>query len=202
MGNWSHNAYYQRLLLREVPAGSDRVLDVGCGTGALASRLAERATAVDALDIDPDMIDTARRRVPGNVRCLLADAMEHPLEASGYDAIVSLTTLHHLPLEPALRRLSAAVRPGGVLAVVAMPRIDLPRDLPVELLAIAGQRALGAAFGVLGRYQREEADVSMPTKGSDLTTAQVRDVATRVLPGSHVRRLVFWRYLLRWQRPS
>ena len=38
--SWDPNAYYQRLLLRHVPAGTRRVLDVGCGAGALAVRLA------------------------------------------------------------------------------------------------------------------------------------------------------------------
>ena len=34
-----------------------------------------------------------------------------------------------------------------------------------------------------------------------LTTRQVRQHATAALPGARVRRLVFWRYLLLWQRP-
>jgi|ERR1022692_1800999 2-polyprenyl-3-methyl-5-hydroxy-6-metoxy-1,4-benzoquinol methylase len=63
-----------------------------------------------------------------------------------YDAVVSVTALHHLPLGDALRRLSAALRPGGVLAAIALPQPDLPRELPVELLAAAGHRALGATF--------------------------------------------------------
>lgn len=37
---WDHNAYYHQLLLRAVPAGANRVLEIGCGTGDLAARLA------------------------------------------------------------------------------------------------------------------------------------------------------------------
>jgi hypothetical protein len=34
-----------------------------------------------------------------------------------------------------------------------------------------------------------------------LTTRQVRQHATRALPGAQVRRLIFWRYLLLWHKP-
>ncbi|MGK5551433.1 methyltransferase domain-containing protein [Actinomadura kijaniata] len=201
---WDHNAYYQRLLLREVPEGAGRVLDVGCGAGSLAIRLARHAKHVDAIDSSTEMIKAARRKVPANVRCVLADVMEYPLPEAEYDAVVSLTTLHHLPLEQALERLSRTVRPGGVLVAVASPRTDLPRDLPVELLAVAGQQAFGLAFTALRRltsrewYRFEDTHDRMP-KCFDptLSTAQVRSAAAKALPGSQVRRLVYWRYLLR-----
>lgn len=65
------------------------------------------------------------------------------LPAEGYDAIVSISALHHLPLEDALRRLATAVRPGGVLAEVVLPQRDLRRELPVELAAAIAQRLFG-----------------------------------------------------------
>jgi 2-polyprenyl-3-methyl-5-hydroxy-6-metoxy-1,4-benzoquinol methylase len=40
---WDHNSYYHERLLRALPARCGRVLDVGCGAGAFAARLAERA---------------------------------------------------------------------------------------------------------------------------------------------------------------
>jgi SAM-dependent methyltransferase len=88
---WDHNAYYRRLLLRQLPARCDRVLDVGCGAGGFAAELARRARQVDALD-----------------------------------------------------------QPGGVLAAVALPRTDLPTELPVELAAGCGHRLLGT-FCCCGR---------------------------------------------------
>ncbi len=206
---WDHNAYYHRLLLRAVPAGADRVLDVGCGAGQLAAALATRAAHVDALDRDQSMIELARRRVPANVNCVLADVMTADLEPESYDAIVSMSTMHHVPLDSALPRLADALRPGGVLAAVALPRRDLPRELPVELAATSWHHLVGIALACGGattdagrRLTYEPAHDQMPIHNPTLTTRQVRAQASAALPGSKVRRLVLWRYLLTWQRPT
>ena len=206
--DWDHNAYYHRLLMRYLPRPCERVLDVGCGAGALAAKLAGRAGHVDALDRSPVMIEAARRAVPGNVTCILGDVMHDPLPAGHYDAIVSVTALHHMPLDGVLPRLAAALRPGGVLAAVALPRRDLPREAPAELAGAAGHRVLGAIFAVLragsrGRwYERPPSHAEMPmVLDPPLTTRQVRVIATAALPGARVRRLAYWRYLLVWQRP-
>jgi SAM-dependent methyltransferase len=205
--DWDHNAYYERLLLRYLPRPCERVLDVGCGAGALAARLAERAAHVDALDRSPVMIEAARRAVPANVTCILGDVLREPLPAAHYDAIVSDTALHHMPLADVLPRLAAAQRPGGVLAAVALPRLDLPREVPAELAAAVGYRVLGTAFAVLraggrGRwYERPASHAAMPmVLDPPLTTRLVRAAAAAVLPGARVRRLAYWRYLLVWQR--
>jgi ubiquinone/menaquinone biosynthesis C-methylase UbiE len=206
--DWDHNAYYHRLLIRQLPSPCTRVLDVGCGAGAFAAELARRAEHVDALDRSPAMIEAARQMTPANVTCILSDVMRDPLPAERYDAIVSVTALHHLPIDDALRRLSRALRPGGVLAAVALPRHDLARELPVEFLAATGHRVFGATFAVLrasgrgGWYRLAPSHETMPkVLDPPLTTRQVRQHAAATLPGARVRRLVFWRYLLIWQRP-
>jgi ubiquinone/menaquinone biosynthesis C-methylase UbiE len=45
--DWDQNAYYQRVLLRQLLSRCERVLDVGCGAGALATRLASRVEQAD-----------------------------------------------------------------------------------------------------------------------------------------------------------
>jgi ubiquinone/menaquinone biosynthesis C-methylase UbiE len=205
---WDHNAYYQRLLLNQLPRPCGRVLDVGCGTGAFAARLAGIARHVDAVDRSAAMIEVARRRAPANVTPILADVLELPLPADHYDAIVSITALHHLPLDEALRHLAPALRPGGVLAAVVLPRVDLPREAPTEVVAAVSNRALGALFTALratgsgGWYAPDPVDEAMPKVfDAPLTTRQARAVAAAALPRARVRRLLFWRYLLLWRRP-
>jgi ubiquinone/menaquinone biosynthesis C-methylase UbiE len=207
---WDHNAYYQRLLLRHLPQPCRRVLDVGCGAGSFAVRLADRAEHVDAVDKSEAMIEAARRRpTPANVAYTPGDVMELPLPDGAYDAIVSVTALHHLPLDGALRHLAPAVRPGGVLAAVVLMRSDAVREVLVELVAAPVNRLYGMVFAVLRRigrgswYQLEPTNEAMPKVfDAPLTTRQARRVAAEALPGAQVRRLLFWRYLLVWRRPG
>jgi SAM-dependent methyltransferase len=131
------------------------VLDVGCGAGGFAAELAKRVEHVDALDRSPAMIEAARQTTPANVTCILGDVMRDPLPAERYDAIMSVAALHHLPVDDALRRLCRALRPGGILAAVALPRHDLARERPVEFLAAAGHRVFGATFAILRASGRD-----------------------------------------------
>ncbi|WP_062998956.1 class I SAM-dependent methyltransferase [Nocardia mikamii] len=206
---WDHNAFYHRTLLRQLPQHCERILEVGCGAGALAAELARRADRVDAVDRSPEMIEAARRVVPDNVACARADILDHPLPEAAYDAVVSLTTLHHLPLDQVLPRLAHTLRPGGVLAVIALPRADPLRELPAEVTAVLAQRLFGLAFATLratGRgawYAHEPTHAAMPVVlDPPLTTREVARRSHDLLPGARVRRLVFWRYLLRWDKPA
>ena len=104
--------------------------------------------------------------------------------------------------------LEAALRPGGVLAAMALPRPDLRHELPVEIVAAAGHRLLGAMFlakrslGRNGGFAKDGSTRSaMPVMDPPLTTREVASQAAAVLPGVRVRRLLFWRYLLIWQKP-
>ncbi|MET8873823.1 class I SAM-dependent methyltransferase [Nocardia sp. NPDC004604] len=207
--SWSHNAYYHRFLIRQLPARCIRVLDVGCGAGAFAAELARHVEQVDAIDRSPVMIDAAKQATPDNVSCILGDVQTEPLPEGTYDAIVSISTLHHLPLDEVLPLLARALRPGGVLAAVALPRHDLVREAPIELVAAIGHRVLGLVFRILrargrGRWYAVEAthDVMPVVLDPPLTTRQVREQVATILPGVRVRRLVFWRYSLVWRKPA
>jgi SAM-dependent methyltransferase len=208
MLDWDHNAYYHGLLLRQMPKPCRRVLDVGCGAGAFAARLAQHCEQVDALDRSATMIEEAKRRTPGNVNCVLADVLAGPLPGKDYDAIFSISALHHMPLQDALAVLAAALRPGGILAAIALPRLDVRRELPAEIAAAAGHRLLGAIFltkrllGSTSGYVKGPAHAIMPVvMDPPLTTREVARQAAAVLPGVRVRRLLFWRYLLIWHKP-
>jgi 2-polyprenyl-3-methyl-5-hydroxy-6-metoxy-1,4-benzoquinol methylase len=206
--DWDHNRWYHRLLLAQVPPDATCVLDVGCGAGTLARGLAWRVEHVDAVDRSPAMVTAAAHAAPPNLTVHLADLRTADLPAGHYDAVLSSALLHHLPLSDVLPRMARWVRPGGVLAAVALPRTDLPRELAVELAAAVAHSALGLGFAALrpltgaDLFRPEATHAAMPVAEPDRTVRQVRAEAARLLPGARVRRLLFWRYLLLWHRPA
>lgn len=201
---WDHNAHYHPWLLRQVPSHPGLVLDVGCGTGRLACLLAARSARVHALDRSSPMIDGARRRCPDatNVRWLEGDLLDHavPLDPGGYDAITALSSLHHMPLRPALERLAGLLRPGGVLAVVGLYR-PVTSDRALDVVRLPANAAVGTALALRGRAGKPDDD-GMPVLPPVTTLADVREAAADRLPGASLHRALFWRYLLTWRRPE
>ncbi|MBE9171305.1 methyltransferase domain-containing protein [Pleurocapsales cyanobacterium LEGE 06147] len=52
---WNHNNRYHKFLLKQLPLHCERVLDIGCGTGAFSRLLAERCHQVVAIDLSPQV---------------------------------------------------------------------------------------------------------------------------------------------------
>jgi trans-aconitate methyltransferase len=95
---WNRNTHYHDRLLAAVPVDCRRALDVGCGLGTFARRLARVVEHVDALDRDHDTLAQAERlsRDHPNVRFVEADFLTWRPEGS-YDAVSMVAALHHLP---------------------------------------------------------------------------------------------------------
>ena len=113
---WNRNTHYHDRLLAALPRDCRRVVDVGCGLGTFARRLAHVVEHVDALDRDPGVLAQAAccsRDVP-NVRFVQGDFIAWQPETR-YDAVSMLAVLHHLPFRAALLKAAALLRPGGVL---------------------------------------------------------------------------------------
>jgi SAM-dependent methyltransferase len=208
--HWDHNAHYHAFLLRQLPARMTRALDVGCGTGTLARSLADRADVVDAIDVSPTMIDVARRRhaAVSQLRWHVGDVLTAPLPLGEYDAVTAVSSLHHLPLEPGLRRLAELVRPGGVVAVLGFAA-PTNVDYALGTLVVPADAAVGVWKAMRGRAGRPDQHVlvdgtavHMPIRNPRETLSQIRQAAAGLLPGARIRRHVFYRYSLVWQRPG
>ncbi len=90
----------------------ETVLDLGCGTGELAARIAEAGARVIGIDSDPGMIEAARRRLPGG-DLRVADAHDFSVEEP-VDAVFSNAALHWMPAAvEVLGCVSDALRDGG-----------------------------------------------------------------------------------------
>ena len=194
---WNHNTHYHERLLHAVPRPCRRALDVGCGLGSFARRLASIAEQVDAIDREPTVVARARELSSGihNLRFVEADFRTWPV-GSSYDFVSMIATLHHLPFAEALTRAMSVLQPGGVLAVLGLDRAP-------SLLEAAARSAI--AYPVSGYYRciRQTSPVGAPTLDPSMTLDEIRRHATEVLPGAIVRRHLLWRYSLLWvKRPT
>jgi ubiquinone/menaquinone biosynthesis C-methylase UbiE len=100
--------------------GADRVLDIGCGNGALSGALAKRGFRMTGVDPQADRIAQAKTRFT-DAAFAVATAEALPFDDGNFDAAVFLNALHHVPkpaMADALSGALHALRPGGVLIVV------------------------------------------------------------------------------------
>ncbi|MCX4828825.1 class I SAM-dependent methyltransferase [Streptomyces sp. NBC_01016] len=188
---FDHNDHYHPLLLRQLPPQGRTALDVGCGTGRFARRLVAHGYRVDALDPDPATLAVAEA-AGGGPRYRVADAAQAELPPAHYDVISCLASLHHMPFET-LTRFRKALAPGGRLLVLGCydgvtpwDVVASPTNAVARLAVYAGERARGV------RTPPPQPPVQQP----EMQLPEIRQEAARLLPGSEVRQLLFWRYLL------
>lgn len=200
---WSHNAYYHRWLVDSMPTRVRCALDVGCGSGDLASLLATKADRVVGVDRSVKMIELARQRHPGVATWLLGDVLtdDLPLDPRGYDLVTCVACLHHLPLRPGLRTLAGLVRPGGLLVVVGLHPPVSAADLAVDAASVPANWIMGARLRRQGRGGERGHEYGMPIVEPAYPFTEIRAAAADLTPGAVLRRRLYFRHSLMWRRP-
>ncbi len=111
-----------------------RVLEVGCGRGVGTEIIFERfgAGEVSAFDLDPDMVERARRRLSrySSDRLKLADGDVTSImaEDSSFDAVFDFGIIHHVPdWQRALSEVRRVLKPGGLFFFEEVTSLALSR---------------------------------------------------------------------------
>lgn len=108
--------------LKLVPG--QHVLDLGCGPGDGATRIAEAGAFAIGLDYSQGMLETARHAVGLSGRLTRGDAGRLPFADASFDKICCTNSFHHYPDHlAALREMRRVLKPGGLLVLVD-PRKD------------------------------------------------------------------------------
>jgi ubiquinone/menaquinone biosynthesis C-methylase UbiE len=119
MGRWSRRLAAPFLDFAGLAAG-ERVIEIGCGTGALTFALSSRAQfeRVEAIDYDQHFIDTAAgRNTDPRINFRKGDAHKLEFADGAFDRALSMLVLHFVSdAQRAIAEMRRVVRPGGVAA--------------------------------------------------------------------------------------
>ncbi|MFF0861367.1 methyltransferase domain-containing protein [Nonomuraea sp. NPDC003560] len=160
----------------------DHVLDVGCGIGKPALRLAqERKVDVVGVSISEQQIEIAAASaravpMPTQVTFRTADAMDLPFPDSSFDAVLSLEVLHHVADRAgALREIARVVRPGGSVVIADFA---LRAPVPEEHRELVDRFAAACNLVTLTEIDEYVAEFT----GAGLELVEVTDVSEHVRP--------------------
>lgn len=193
--------------LARLGLSGERALDAGCGSGRHALALAAGYREVVAADLSAPLIEVARiRRRHERVRYEVA-SLTDLVDAEGFDLVVSIATLHHIPDLPAvLAHLKTLVRPGG--EIVLVDNTD-PGPAPSRRQYVASAvRELGRDLGALPirdawwlyRFRTGGAWLDHLMSDAYLTSAHYRHVYGATFPGAEFTDLPA-ATAMRWRRP-
>jgi trans-aconitate methyltransferase len=167
-----------------------RVLDAGCGDGEFAVTIARRHPewSVVGADVADDMLERGRAALAelSNVEFLYADLTEN-LGTGVYDVVASIESLEEIPDDTAaLRRMVAALRPGG-LFVAHVPERDWRPVLPGSDETWRNEVRHGYAAGELAERLRglglEDVRIEETSRSLVRAAQEVRDRVSPQRPG-------------------
>lgn len=167
-----YEATLQRVQALLPPGG--HVLEVGCGTGSTALRLAPFTGRMLATDVSPGMIAIARERLAAQpvpqLGFALADA-DAPGQGQGaYDVVLAFSLLHLVEdLDHALQLLVQALRPGGLL-ISKTPCLSEMNPL-ITRLALPLMQAIGKAPQVL-RFDAQQLRLALVRQGLEIVSVE------------------------------
>lgn len=142
--------------LHKVSAGR-RILEVGFGTGIGVLQYCGVAESVDAIEISPGAVAFARRTLPlPNVRWLEDDFCSPAQPYRGYDRVVMIEVLEHMPdFEAAMFQLHAALKDHGV-GILTVPNtlryrrrpeaLNVQEWTPVQFIAALHDRGFNEVY--------------------------------------------------------
>jgi 2-polyprenyl-3-methyl-5-hydroxy-6-metoxy-1,4-benzoquinol methylase len=191
---WNHNAAYHPWLVAIATEHGGDVLDIGCGDGLLAQRLAPVSRSVTGIDPDSAAIARAAPRVAShqNVTVTRQDFHDFQPGAQRFDLITFVARLHHMDLHSSLVKAREMLTPTGEIAVVGCSANKTVRDWVWSAMCVPVAR-----FGSWRHAETRNIGVVVtdPKEGLD----DIRRTTDEVLPGASVRRALYYRYLLRWR---
>ena len=160
------------------PAQGTTVLEVGCGPGHYARRLAARFESLHIVGIDSSGAQLRRARAAARAHGLKGcrfergDARDLPRPEASVDAVIVSRLFTVLPeRERVMSEIHRVLRPGG-LAFIAEPRSSVRAGVALELMRLTAGAASLLSFLSAGPGRAEKASVMTSADFARLTTLQ------------------------------
>jgi 2-polyprenyl-3-methyl-5-hydroxy-6-metoxy-1,4-benzoquinol methylase len=166
---------YCQFLLQHIPASAKQILDVGCGAGGVAERLAARGHEVTCISPSSFLNSQARVRLGDKVRIVECKYEDYSTTET-YDCILFCESYQYVKMEAGLDNVMKQLRPGGSLVIC-----DFFRLLNDDGTAISGGHRINAFQEIIARYPLrlvEEIDITARTAP---TFTDIDDAFTIVL---------------------
>lgn len=106
-------------LISYIPDGINRIFDVGCGTGGMASELLKRDYEIVCLAPDPYLIEKTAERTEGKVSRLIVDLYENVEDESdeSFDMILMSESCQYIQVERGWKQNQRLLRKGGYVLI-------------------------------------------------------------------------------------
>jgi ubiquinone/menaquinone biosynthesis C-methylase UbiE len=144
----------------------------------------------------------SRSKLYPNIDFVESDVLTYLLADNQFDCIATLTTLHHLPIKPILRKIKKALKPGGIFVCLDLYQRSSLNDLLFDGVAYPASLFLRLIKTGKPRPAREvrQAYIEHGQTDSYLTLPQIEQVCADILPGALISRHLFWRYSIIWKK--
>ena len=173
--DWYSGSHRQWIDDQDLRAG-DRVLEVGCATGALTSYLAGSGYRVTGLDNSADMVTRAANDHPG-LEFVVGDATSLAYDDDSFDAVVAASVINVVPdAKQVLSEMHRVCRPRGTVSAL-VPSTGFTsddRDVLIHTL-----RLTGFSEAALTKWHTGPPKMSSPQLESLMDSAGLEQVVTR-----------------------
>jgi SAM-dependent methyltransferase len=123
-------ARFSEVLIAQIPSTVKTILDVGCGTGAVAQRLIQSGYRVDCVSPSLYLTPFARERL--TEAATIYECRFEDLETTArYDAVLFCESFQYVKMADSLRRAAALLNPGGCLMIADFFSTDAPGKSPL-----------------------------------------------------------------------
>lgn len=201
---WNHNNCYYNQIMKLIPDNVEACLEIGCGKGELSFLLSKKFNRIIAVDLAEKMIEKAKvLHHNKTIEYICENILNMEFENKSLDAIVTVATAHHLPYEWLLNFAKDKLKKGGKLIILDLVKAKSLTDYIIWSSAFFPNILMNLIKNGRLKKDGEHAREIWERHGKHdtyMTMDEIRSLANKHIPTAKVKRKLFWRYLLVWQK--